>query len=280
MAVNDCRRDPQLLYPAVQIPVSYRAEWQDGLGARGWKLDRGIGDPVLLAVTAYTGSKVPTSVLVHDILDHCISGFGLSGHRNEAKATLQLHLRTGAEIVSSYTQLARDIIAGGVNGEALSEFLPPALRFLLPASAKTDRERMNALLHQMGSVALTNALIERLWEFGHQGIPEALRSWSAQGLEPTRRSAIGMCLQHLLELADHHIATHQIDAAQGAFIIGNHECALDFAAQREQTTRFSAQCDVISTAILRQTYPHWTHAPLTSFSRLALLLNISCTHDN
>jgi len=244
MAANDPRVGPDLLYPAVPIPVSYQAEWQDGLGARGWKLDRGLDDPVVLAVTAYTGSKVPTSVLVHDILDHCISGFGLSGHRNEAKATLQLHLRTGAEIASSYAQLARDIVGGGVNGEALSEFLPPALRVLLPASAKTDRERMNALLQQLGSGALSNALIERLWEFGHQGVAEALRSWSAQGLESTRRSAIGMCLQHLLELADHHIATYQIDAAQGAFTIGNHECALDFAALIECETRFSAQCEV------------------------------------
>ncbi len=244
MAANDCRRDTDLLYPAVRIPVSYRAEWQDGLGARGWKLDRGIGDPVLLAVTAYTGSKVPTSVLVHDILDHCISGFGLSGHRNEAKATLQLHLRTGAEIASSYAQLAHDIIAGGVNGEALSEFLPPALRVLLPVSAKTDRERMNALLQQRGSVALIHALIERLWEFGHQGVPEALRSWSAQGLESTRRRAIGMCLQHLLELADHHIATHQIDAAHGMFIVGNQVCRLEFASVREFESRFSAQHNV------------------------------------
>ena len=29
-----------------------------------------------------------------------------------------------------YAQLAHDIIARGVNGEALSEFLPPALRVL------------------------------------------------------------------------------------------------------------------------------------------------------
>ena len=248
MAANDCRRDTDLLYPPVRIPVSYRAEWQDGLGARGWKLDRGIGDPVLLAVTAYTGSKVPTSVLVHDILDHCISGFGLSGHRNEAKATLQLHLRTGAEIVSSYAQLAHDIIAGGVNGEALSEFLPPALRVLMPASAKTDRDRMNALLQQMGSAALTNALIERLWEFGHQGVPEALRSWSSQGLDPARRTAVGMCLQHLLELADDYIATHRINAAQGAFIVGNDACGLDFMAPIDREPRFSAQCAVDSNA--------------------------------
>lgn len=260
MTMNDRRRDPQLLYPGVQIPVSYRTEWQDGLGARGWKLDRGIGDPVLLAVTAYTGSKVPTSVLVHDILDHCISGFGLSGHRNEAKATLQLHLRTGAEIESSYAQLARDIIAGGVNGETLSEFLPPGLRVLLPASAKTDRERTNALLQHMGNVALIRALIERLWEFGHQGIPEALRSWSAQGLEPTRRSAIGMCLQGLLELADRHIAAHEIGVAHGMFIVGNQVCRLEFASVSKFESRFSAQHNVDISA----------HPPLDRTARATL----------
>lgn len=232
------------LHPALKIPVSYRDEWQDGLGARGWKLDRAIGDPVLIAVTAYTGAKVPTSVLIHDILDHYISGFGLSGHRNEAKAALQLGLRTGAEIASSYAQLAEDIIIAGVNGEPLAAFLPPALRARLPLFAATEREMMAALVRQLGHTSVKSALIEHMWELGDQGRSQALIGWSRHGFDYARRGAIGMCLQQLLEDAERAVEEQRLDAAQGHFTIGNQACAVSFTASASDSATFSAQLDV------------------------------------
>ncbi|HEB97490.1 MAG TPA: hypothetical protein ENI96_13790, partial [Sedimenticola thiotaurini] len=86
----------------MRIPVTYRDEWQDGFGARGWKLDASLMESTVISSTAYTGEKVPTSVLVHDILDHLLSGFGFSGHRNEAMAVVQLASRTGADIEISF----------------------------------------------------------------------------------------------------------------------------------------------------------------------------------
>ncbi len=229
------------LHPALKIPVSYRDEWQDGLGARGWKLDRAIGDPVLIAVTAYTGEKVPTSVLIHDMLDHYISGFGLSGHRNEAKATLQLGLRTGAEIASSYAQLAEDIITAGVNGESLAAFLPPALHVRLPLVATTEREMIAALLRQLGHASVKSALVDHLWVLGAQGRSQALISWSRHGLDYARRSALGMCLQQLLEDAEREVEEQRIDAAQGHFTIGNQACAVSFTDSVSDSAAFYAQ---------------------------------------
>lgn len=233
--------------PDLIIPVSYRDEWQDGLGARGWKMDRAIGDPVLIATTAYSGEKVPTSVLIHDMLDHFVSGFGLSGHRNEAKATLQLGLRTGTEIASSYALLAEDIMASGINGETLQQFLPSALRVLLPAGATTDPERCAALVRRLGHSAIKSALIEQLWTCANQSRTVTLLCWQAFGLDYTRRTAIGMCLQQLLESAERHINAHAIVSAQGRFSIGNTACAISLATASD-TTIFSARRNVDRTA--------------------------------
>lgn len=230
------------------IPVSYRDEWQDGLGARGWKMDRAIGDPVLIATTAYSGEKVPTSVLIHDMLDHFVCGFGLSGHRNEAKATLQLGLRTGAEIASSYAQLAEDIIVSGINGETLMQFLPPALCALLPAAAASDRERSAALMRKLGHTTLRDALIEQLWVCGNLGRAEAMKSWHAYELDYTRRSAIGLCLQQLLESAERHINEQSLDSLQGQFIIGNTACAITLTTDTDDAAIFSARLNVDNTA--------------------------------
>lgn len=64
------------------VPVTYAREWLDGFGARGWKLDVSMSDPSVTAATAETGNRIPTSVLVHDILDHHFSGLAVGGHRN------------------------------------------------------------------------------------------------------------------------------------------------------------------------------------------------------
>ncbi len=236
------------LLPGLIIPVSYCDEWQDGLGARGWKMNRAIGDPALIATTAYSGEKVSTSVLIHDMLDHFVSGFGLSGHRNEAKATMQLGLRTGAEIASSYAQLAEDIIVSGINGETLAQFLPPALCTLLPAAAATDRERIIALVHRLGRTAVKDVLIEQLWACGNLGRPEAVISWQRYGLDYARRSAIGLCLQQLLECAERHVNELSSTTAQGQFIIGNTVCAVSLTALANSTANFSAHINVDSTA--------------------------------
>jgi hypothetical protein len=48
----------------------YGRTWRDGFGARGWKVAGAVNDPEVIASTAETGERIPTSVFVHDILDH------------------------------------------------------------------------------------------------------------------------------------------------------------------------------------------------------------------
>ena len=88
--------------PNVVVRVTYRSEWPDGFGARGWKLDIALDDPEIIASTPSPGERINTSVLVHDILDHYVSGFPPSGHRNEAMALIQLSTRTGSDPRSDY----------------------------------------------------------------------------------------------------------------------------------------------------------------------------------
>ena len=59
----------------VLVPVTYKKVWDDGCGARGWKVNATIGDPEIIASTRETGRIINTSVFVHDILDHFLSGW-------------------------------------------------------------------------------------------------------------------------------------------------------------------------------------------------------------
>ncbi|MFN2348484.1 MAG: hypothetical protein ABR558_02765 [Thioalkalivibrio sp.] len=70
----------------VTVGAHYERIWQDGFGARGWKLNHTLNDPEIIASTRETGNSIPTSVFVHDVLDHLFSGFAPSGHRAEAMA--------------------------------------------------------------------------------------------------------------------------------------------------------------------------------------------------
>jgi len=44
------------------------------------------------------------SVFIHDTLDHFLSDFGVSGHRSEAMALIQLSRRTDASPEADYRQ--------------------------------------------------------------------------------------------------------------------------------------------------------------------------------
>lgn len=210
----------------VWVPVTYRAEWPDGFGACGWKLDAAIGDCQVIASTAYTGEKVPTSVLVHDILDHFISGFGFSGHRNEAMATAQLGLRTGTEIRSSYLLMVHDILQGEVEGESLETFLPPSLKLQLPKEDLAPVEKMHYLAQKLGDGELHSMLLSHFYEIGLSGVPRAIVSWTSHGLDYERRTAIGLCLQRLLARAETLPALRTDQPVHGAFSLDNELCAL------------------------------------------------------
>ncbi len=211
-----------------RIPVTYRDEWQDGFGARGWKLDASLKDGTVIASTAYTGEKVPTSVLIHDILDHFLCGFGFSGHRNEAMAVIQLASRTGADNEISFRPMVEEVMRGRILGESIETFLPDTLKRHLLDGILSDKEQMNHLSYRLGKQRLQSLLLAHFQAIGEEGIGQAKTHWHKAGLDYERRTAIGLCLQELLVQADEMALNHQWKHNRSCFLIDNGECGLTF----------------------------------------------------
>lgn len=217
-----------MLETRVRIPVTYCAEWQDGYGARGWKLDVSVDDPEVIAATAETGRKLPTSVLVHDILDHHLCGLALGGHRNEAIALHQLSLRTGADPQPDLLQMVdEDLMHGGVVGESMRDFLSEELRAVLPPGLNGDRSVIQYLAARMGRDALRQSLLRRLCDIGRDMSDVALAHYRRSGLDPARRGILGLALQTLLVRIDARALSENWQEAHGRFVLLDHRCALE-----------------------------------------------------
>jgi len=224
---KDVRQYPktllQVLSDGVGVPVTYKKSWDDGFGARGWKVDATIGDPQIIASTRETGQQIKTSVFVHDILDHFLSGFGVSGHRSEAMALIQLSKRTKSNPRADYEQIVKeDIINGMVNGEALITFLPEQLTELLPsATAMKNPEIMFFLKQKMTESQLIDVLVEHFFTLGKIGEEHAINSWKNLGLNPEKNTEFGIALQNLLEVIDLKVEEIGIEEMKGVINIDN-----------------------------------------------------------
>lgn len=206
----------------IAFDLTYRSEWQDGYGAQGWKLDLAGDDPEVVACTAYTGAKTPTSVLVHDMLDHLVSGFPLSGYANEACATAMHGLRNGIEVRSSYEWMADELLNGDAPQE-LAQFLPPD--FVAGISPRTGPDATPAaLIAAHGRDRIKAHIVERFFRIGLSGIPVACANWQRRRLDFDRMHAIGLCLQALLVRAQAFVEKSAIDAARSRCAIGNTTC--------------------------------------------------------
>jgi hypothetical protein len=225
----------RLGHSAISIPVSYRAPWPDGLGASGWKLDANRDDPEIIAATGDASGAIPTSVLVHDALDHLLCGFAPSGHRAEAMALEQLARRTGSDPTPDYRQMAReDLLTGQVVGEPMLHFVGAELRSHLPPAAADwdDRAVANALRERCGDEALVEQLLQRMAGLGRAGRPHALLSWRVTGFPYRRRTQLGLRLQRLLEQMDAWVEAEGLSETSGEIRIGQGGCA--FAAEQGQ----------------------------------------------
>jgi len=215
----------QILEKGVCVFVTYKKLWDDGFGARGWKLDATIGDPEIIASTRETGLKISTSVFVHDILDHFLSGFGVSGHRSEAMALIQLSKRTNSDPTPDYEQMVKeDIINGRVNGESLATFLPKQLRDFLPMDCKmSDSEVMSFLKHKVSEEKLRDKLVKHFFTLGNAGKEHAINSWLAIGLNPDKQVEISLALQNLLKVIDSEVEKIGIEELKGLISINNEQ---------------------------------------------------------
>lgn len=221
------------LVTEIRIPCLYRRAWKDGFGARGWKLASTAKDPEIIASTAATGERIPTSVFVHDILDHILCGLGPSGHRNEAVALLQLAARTGADPTPDFAQMVdEDLLQGHILGETLHEFLPLELVNTLPAGIGDREAIVERLQAQMGPEVLRKRLIARFFELGRAGTPRAQEHYASRGLDLDQRGALGLALQRLLQHADAWVQESDVEAAAGTVCITPERCCFEIRDPR------------------------------------------------
>ena len=232
------------------VPVSYRREWQDGFGARGWKLDVAIGEPNVIAATAEHGMRVPTSVLVHDILDHHLCGFGIGGHRNEAMALMQLASRTGADPRVDFRQIVdEDLMQGRCHGEPWFSFLPADLAARLPGHMTDGKSIIGILRAALGAEALRERLVAHFVTIGQsvQSLVEA--RWRRMGLDYRLRGPMGLALQELLTRIDALVVERDWPQAHGQFMIGSPACILVLDSPRIRVFEAEVQVDGVTTTL-------------------------------
>ena len=207
----------------IRIAVTYNKSWNDGFGARGWKVDATIGDPQIIASTRETGQRINTSVFIHDILDHFLSGYGVSGHRSEAMALIQLSKRTGTSPEPDYRQIIEeDILNGRVNGESMKSFLPSSLLALLPENSNmSDKEIISFLKNKLDDKSLTNIFVKHFFALGKTGEQHAENNWMKLGLDHHKQKEIGEALQKLLVEVDTNAEEMKLDEIKGFITIDN-----------------------------------------------------------
>ncbi|WP_018174458.1 MULTISPECIES: hypothetical protein [unclassified Thioalkalivibrio] len=220
---------PVINAQAVTIPVRYEDSWQDGFGARGWKLDvAGLGADVI-AATPYCGDRIPTSVFVHDIVDHLLCGFSLSGYVDEAAALIQLSLRTHSDPVPDYQQMVdEDLIPGLGQHDDWVELLPASLN-VSPESVGDPGLLLNELRDKLGDGALRALLTAGFVREGWKRAEDARHYWEGLGLRYPDRGATALALQELFEWMDATVREQLWMHATGQFLIHREHVTFRFS---------------------------------------------------
>ena len=226
----DVRKYPsdllQIIDGNVHVAVTYKKIWDDDFAARGWKVNATIGDPEIIASTRETGKRINTSVFVHDILDHFLSGFAVSGHRSEAMALIQLAKRTGSDPRSDYEQIIReDFFQGRINGESFKSFLPEVMLSLLPnRHGMSDKQIMHFLKQEIDEPTLLNLLSNHFFSIGVAGEEHAVASFDKLGLNSDKCKQLGLALQRLLEKVDKKVERSKLEKLDAMVVLNNNEC--------------------------------------------------------
>lgn len=218
----------------VVVPALYAEQWDDGFGARGWKLDLPDLGADVIAGTPYAGERIPTSVFVHDLVDHHLCGFRLSGYLDEAGALIQLAERTGSDPVADFQQIIdEDLLSGLAAGPDWQDLLPASLVAEIDPSADSKAMLQN-LPRKLG-----DGLLRALFTGGfvHEGWlrrDTARSTWTARGLDYAARERIALALQELFEWMDAQAQACAWPRARGNFSIGNHAVEFRFTEPARQ----------------------------------------------
>lgn len=212
----------------VRVSVRYADTWEDGFGARGWKLDLPNLGSDIIAATPYTGDLIPTSVFVHDIVDHLLCGFSLTGYIDEAAALIQLSLRTGSDPLSDYQQMIdEDLLPGLCQHDDWIDLLPESL-----ARQAKDSTRPGAgleeLRRRLGDGVLRALLLSGFVREGWQRVDVGRAHWEGLGLRYGERGKTALALQELFEQMDATVLERRWEHAAGQFVIHREEVAFQF----------------------------------------------------
>ncbi|WP_018864143.1 hypothetical protein [Thioalkalivibrio sp. ARh3] len=227
---------PVINAQAVTIPVRYEDSWQDGFGARGWKLDVPGRGADVIAATPYCGDRIPTSVFVHDVVDHLLCGFSLSGYVDEAAALIQLALRTHSDPVPDFQQMVdEDLIPGLGQHDDWVELLPASLNASPEGSVESRDSRLllKGLRESLGDGALRALLTAGFVREGWKRTYDARDHWEGLGLRYPDRGATALALQELFEWMDATVREQQWMHATGQFLIHREHVTFRFSRPEE-----------------------------------------------
>lgn len=224
---------------AVTAGLHYRAQWDDAFGARGWKLDGTEADPEVIAATPYPGEVIPTSVLIHDFLDHRLCGLTLSDYVDEAIALIQLARRTGSDPTPDYVRMVDDDLLNGLAGARTLRRLLPEDAAASIADEPSPREAVTRLRDELGPGVVRTLLLAGFAREGWAGDESARAAFRANtGRDPADRPALGRALQEVFVEADDYVQQRAWESARGHFEIAPEGVALIIEAP--ESARFPA----------------------------------------
>lgn len=210
---------------AVQVEVVFQEYWNDGFGARGWKLASAISDPRVVASTAHVGLISPTCVLVHDIMDHYLCGLQIGGHRSEVVATMLHAMRNDLPVRKSINMMVDELCAVAYCGETLAEYIPEDMLGSMPSN--TPSEQMSAVLTAgLERNRMRERLVDHYYALGLAGLTAALVHYEGLGLSLAKRYEVGIRLQKLFENAESHILRRDCDRTSGVLEVADNKCGL------------------------------------------------------
>ena len=157
-------------------------------------------------------------------------------------ALIQLAKRTGSTPQPDYKQMVmEDIMGGMVNGETAETFFPSELYSLLPSDVKMSNKEIIAYLKEkIGKEHLIETLIKHFFTLGKAGEIHADTSWGKLGLDPCKRTEIGLALQSLLIEIDTMAEESGIETFQVDITISNEVCVMTLPESSILATEYSA----------------------------------------
>lgn len=105
--------------------------------------------------------------------------------------------------------------------------MPNNLSGLIPDHVGDDKAVIEFLRREFGKRSLRDNLVNHFVAIGESVQDRVELHWLFMGLDYQRRSDMGMALQRLLVQIDGRACEQDWTQAQGRFVVGNRQCAIE-----------------------------------------------------